>query len=101
MAGRAWRRWGTRAVVVLAIAGCGRGGEPAAETPLLSVPTPAPAPLGQPFEVATTLRAPEGSNLPPPTTLAGRSTATFPGLVREAWPAIPLTDANGKPNPIV
>jgi peptidyl-prolyl cis-trans isomerase B (cyclophilin B) len=101
MAGRVWRRWGVRAAVVLAVAGCGKSGEPAADTPLLSVPSPTPERLGQPFEVATTLRAPEGSNLPPAVTLAGRSTATFPGLVQEAWPTIALTDANGKPSPIV
>ena len=101
MAGRVWRRWGVRAAVVLAVAGCGKSGEPAADTPLLSVPNPATQQLGQPFEVATTLRAPEGSNPPPAVTAAGKSTATFPGLVREAWPTIPLTDANGMPSPIV
>jgi peptidyl-prolyl cis-trans isomerase B (cyclophilin B) len=90
-----------RAALALAVAGCGKSGEPAAEAPLLSVPNPANNPFGQPFEVATTLRAPEGSNPPPASTLAGRSTATFPGLVQEAWPAVPLTDANGKPSPIV
>src|SRR5437868_134465 len=102
---RAWRRWGARAVVAVAVAGCGKADEPAdepaAETPLLSVPNPSADRLGQPFEVATTLRAPDGSNPPPATTFAGRSTATFPGLVQEAWPTISLTDTAGKPSPIV
>jgi peptidyl-prolyl cis-trans isomerase B (cyclophilin B) len=96
--GRAWW-WGARAAVALAIAGCGKSGEPAADTPLLSVPGPAAAQVGQPFDVATTLRAPAGSNPPPPTTFAGKTTATFPDLVRNAWPTIPLTDADGKPTP--
>lgn len=102
MAGRhaGWRRWIARAAVVLA-AGCGKSGEPVAETPLLSVPNPSAQPLGQPFDDAVTLRAPDGSNAPPAATVAGRSTATFPGLVREAWPAVSLTDATGKPNPVV
>lgn len=98
--GRAWR-WGARAVVALAVAGCGKTGEPAADTPLLSVPSPTAAQLGQPFDVATTLRAPPGSNPPPATTYAGKNTATFPGLVKDAWSSVPLTDAEGKPTQVV
>lgn len=98
--GRAWR-WGARAVVALAVAGCGKSGEPAADTPLLSVPGPSAAPLGQPFDVAATLRAPAGSNAPPTTTHAGKNTATFPDLVKDAWSSIPITDAQGRPVAVV
>ena len=98
---RAWR-WGVRAVAVLALGGCGKSADPGeALAPSAATANPATDRLGQPFEVATTLRAPEGSNPPPQTTASGKQTATFPGLVQHAWPTIKLTDADGKPSPIV
>lgn len=108
--------------LVAVIAGCGKGSDPGkgvpespppASIPAIPGATPAdPGPprditpppalrLDDPFTVAVTLAAPEGSQLPPPTTPAGKSTAALREAVQQAWPTIALTDATGKPVPAV
>ncbi len=94
------------------IVGCGANQTPTAKT---DEPTPsvavvnepsnpatsvAAAPimnLDMPFSEATTTVLPDGFDLPPETTLAGKSSAKLADDVRKLWSTIRLTDATGQP----
>lgn len=92
-------------LVAAVLGGCGKRGLPeqAADpaVPLAAAPTTGPVRYDISFDEAITHIAPEGSERPPDTTLTGKSTAKLHAAVREAWPSVKLTDAAGKPVPIV
>ncbi len=115
--------------VLIGLAGCGKPGEPAAPaenaqqppaaipggstlpaitppqedgkfTPQVLSPVPSTA-IDVAFDDATTSKLYEGAKPAPVTTLNGQPMAKIQAAVREAWPTIKLTDADGKLSPIV
>lgn len=114
MAGRlwAWRVAVGGFVAGFALMGCDKAepgraastGEPAA--PVAAIPGPGtavetPVRYKLAFNEVAIAQAPDGSGAPPPKTRSGKSTAGLREAVEREWANVAITDAAGKPAPIV